>query len=146
MKTIEDRFWEKVDKSGDCWTWLGATHGRGYGRFRIANTVYYAHRVPHFLVTGEWPKEDVLHSCDNPRCVRTQHHFFGGQIENMHDASKKRRLWQFSVTHCPQGHPYTPENLTTRKDNKRSCRVCASASTLRWRRSLIDGRRTRRRP
>lgn len=36
-QTPEQRFWEKVDKSGDCWTWTAATNQYGYGVFRASH-------------------------------------------------------------------------------------------------------------
>ena len=29
------RFWSKVDKSGDCWIWIGYIDKDGYGSFGI---------------------------------------------------------------------------------------------------------------
>jgi len=31
FKTPEQRFWEKVDTSKDCWEWFGAKTKTGYG-------------------------------------------------------------------------------------------------------------------
>lgn len=30
-RPLNERFWEKVDASGDCWDWLGAKTKDGYG-------------------------------------------------------------------------------------------------------------------
>ena len=31
---VADRFWRLVDKSGDCWLWMGAKW-KGYGQFGV---------------------------------------------------------------------------------------------------------------
>ena len=34
FKTMEQRFWEKVDKKEDgCWVWTANTNHKGYGMF-----------------------------------------------------------------------------------------------------------------
>lgn len=32
-RKILTRFWEKIDRSGECWLWTGKTMAWGYGRF-----------------------------------------------------------------------------------------------------------------
>ena len=73
LKTVEERFWEKVDKSGGCWEWTASrmphSHGRigGYGAFCLNGKRQYAHRVCWGLVNGEIADGMcVLHKCDNP--------------------------------------------------------------------------------
>ena len=34
----------------------------------------------------------VCHTCDNPQCIRDEHHFLGTRTDNMQDASRKGRL------------------------------------------------------
>ena len=36
-------------------------------------------------------------------------------------------------THCPQGHPYSGDNLRIRANGNRACRICSNASTLKSR-------------
>jgi hypothetical protein len=35
-RTLAERFWEKVDRSGDCWLWTGCRTPDGYGLIRIS--------------------------------------------------------------------------------------------------------------
>lgn len=70
-----DRFWEKVDRSGDCWTWtasLQAGYGQAFAWEFHRKRPMPAHRVAWFLATGHipGPGETVLHTCDNRACVR----------------------------------------------------------------------------
>lgn len=83
-KTISQRFWEKVDRTGECWLWTRCCFRQGYGLFRIHNNNYLAHRVAWELVNGEIPTGlDVLHSCDNPPCVNPNHLHIGTHSQNM---------------------------------------------------------------
>lgn len=41
--TDKERFWSKVDLSGECWVWTGTKAG-GYGRFYLNRRMMPAHR------------------------------------------------------------------------------------------------------
>lgn len=87
------RFWSRVKTNVDgCWEWQGGRNKSGYGRFCIGKRrSYYAHRVAWKLATGRSPAKNVLHKCDNPRCVRHAHHFLGTHADNARDTHAKGR-------------------------------------------------------
>jgi hypothetical protein len=126
-KNLWDRFWNKVEVTTDsslCWEWKAAKAPNGYGRFGMGSKVIQAHRVAWELIYGSIPdKLYVLHSCDNRGCMNPSHLFLGTYKDNMQDCSRKGRLWQNKVTHCPQGHPYDETN-TKWYDGRRYCRQC----------------------
>jgi len=87
------RFWDKVDRSGDCWVWMASKRGHGYGGFltpeRKPTT---AHRFSWFLHNGPIPSGMcVLHKCDNRLCVKPDHLFLGTQLDNIRDRDEKGR-------------------------------------------------------
>ena len=94
-KTLEQRFWEKVDKSGYCWEWKSAIGSRGYGVFWVGGKRRnkFAHRVAWELEYGFEPNstELVCHICDNPKCVNPSHLFLGSHLDNALDSSAKGR-------------------------------------------------------
>lgn len=99
MKTLLERFWEKVDKSGDCWLWTGATINKGYGQIRIKGKSVLVHRVSYELHRGPIPKGlCVLHHCDNPLCVNPDHLFLGTKYDNVQDMIAKGRRSQTKLT------------------------------------------------
>lgn len=88
-----DRFWAKVRKSDGCWEWTAAIfQTRGYGQFQLDGKPHRAHRVSFAWANGPIPDgQQVLHRCDNRRCVRPDHLFLGTQMDNITDMFTKRR-------------------------------------------------------
>ena len=86
----EERFWSKVDKSGDCWVWTAAPDTAGYGQFRFEGKNVKAHRVSFFFEHGYWPKI-TRHTCDNPPCVNPAHLLDGSYKDNTADMLKRER-------------------------------------------------------
>lgn len=88
-----DRFWAKVDKSGECWLWTGARHEYGYGLTTYQGIQTGAHRAAWKIVNGPIPEGLlVCHNCpgeDNPLCVRPDHMFLGTHKQNMQDCARK---------------------------------------------------------
>lgn len=90
---VEERFWDKVDTSGDCWLWMGARQVSGHGVLGIRGSkLGRAHRVSYELCIGPIPPGmSVCHRCDNPPCVRPDHLFLGSQADNIADMKAKGR-------------------------------------------------------
>jgi hypothetical protein len=91
---MTERFWAKVDKTGDCWTWCGALDKHGYGAAWDGSRVLGAHRLSYELTHGSIGSSRVLvmHRCDNPPCVNPAHLMLGSHKDNTRDAMAKGRL------------------------------------------------------
>ncbi len=73
-----ERFWSRVKKSKPgCWEWP-TTQRMSRMAFRLSRG-----HIPE----GLW----VLHTCNNPRCVRPDHLFLGTAYDNMQDMARKKR-------------------------------------------------------
>jgi hypothetical protein len=113
VRTPEERFWEKVNKTDSCWLWIGAKcgkdkHGNGYGTFSIDSdgTMQMTHRYSYELHFGPIPEGiKVLHSCDVKLCVRPDHLFLGTQKQNIDDMRAKKRQAPPELTrHLGESH------------------------------------------
>lgn len=94
-RPMSDRFWEKVDrrKHNECWPWLASKNENGYGIFQTGRGegCELAHRVAFALHTRTWPKECILHSCDNPACCNPNHLREGTPADNSADMVSRKR-------------------------------------------------------
>lgn len=94
------RFWDKVDKSGDCWVWTACKCSSGYGNFSVSGRICSSHRVSYELHIGKIPDGlSVLHKCDNPACINPDHLFTGTQKDNMQDCVAKGRFTRGENVH-----------------------------------------------
>jgi len=135
--SLLDRFWSKVDDSGDCWLWTGSTVN-GYGRIQTRDKkLTRAHRISWEIHNAEPIPEGLVidHLCRTPLCVNPAH------LEVVTSAENIRRGVSPSVvhttkTHCPSGHPYDDTN-TSRYRGSRRCLTCrrTQEATRRVRRS-----------
>lgn len=111
-----ETFWSRVPDRGEgCWEWGGARNREGYGRY----SKRLAHRVAYELAIGPIPEGMAIdHLCRNKSCVRPDH------MEPVTWAENTRR-WAMTVTHCVNGHEFTPENTGRRSDKPaRLCLTC----------------------
>ena len=71
--TSEDLFWNKVDKTNECWIWTGHCDTGGYGRFGKRHEL--THRYSYRLAYGHLPESpmEIDHQCGNRKCVRPDH-------------------------------------------------------------------------
>lgn len=84
-----------VKEKKGCLEYQGARQYNGYGKLgRVINGKKIsppAHRYTWFLVTGKWPKDKLLHHCDNPPCCEFTHLKDGSSKENSTDMVSKGR-------------------------------------------------------
>lgn len=143
-KSLEDRFWDKVDVSDPyrCWLWTAASAGRPgakYGRFFAGERsagghprAAQAHRVAYELLVGPIPEGlEIDHLCRNTLCVNPDH------LEPVSNLENQRRGFspmqdQRKQTHCKRNHPFNEKN-TYHWHGMRRCRVCQAEDTRRHR-------------
>lgn len=89
----QERFWERVAKSDGCWEWTGCVHPKtGYGMGDADGVTKSAHRMAYVLEYGAIPSGlQVLHHCDNRKCVRPSHLYAGTHADNMRDMVARGR-------------------------------------------------------
>ncbi len=93
---LAERFARCVNKDAPngCWLWTASMNGN-YGQISIGGhqgKPLLAHRASWEIAYGPIPNTmQVLHRCDNGRCVNPDHLFLGTQMDNIHDMMAKGR-------------------------------------------------------
>lgn len=73
-KTLEERFWAKVNKTEGCWEWTAPRKATGYGQIKFEGKPLLSHRVSYEFANGPIaPGLDVDHICHNRGCVNPEH-------------------------------------------------------------------------
>ena len=131
-RSLDLRFWEKVDKSNECWTWKASLTPAGYGSFWDSGKCFDAHKMSYRLTVGEPPDglelDHVCHSrdrtcsggptCLHRRCVNPTH------LEPVTHEKNMRRGVLARRTQCPSGHTYNDRNTYRDSRGRRTCRLC----------------------
>lgn len=127
-------FWTKVNKTDTCWLWTGGVSAYGYP-VAGGQIEPYAHRRSYLWLVGPIPPTyEVDHLCRVKLCVRPDHLEAVSKAENIRRQNALTSgTHQRSLTHCPQGHPYSGENLVVRREGWRTCRTCKVARVRAWR-------------
>lgn len=121
--SLEERFWQKVEKSDGCWEWRGAFRGPGeYGRIRHEGRQLQAHRVSYEINVGPIPEGLTLdHLCGNRPCVNPAH------LEPV-TAGENARRYMLGRTHCKWGHLFDGGSYIN-SQGRRVCLACCRART-----------------
>ena len=124
--TIEERFWQYVDKEGPngCWLWTGAKNPKGYGQFQFGGRWGSAHRYAYQRFVGVIPQGlGIDHLCRVRNCVNYEHLEPVTTKENTLRGISPSALNARKIT-CPRGHPLSGKNLYLRPSGFRCCRTC----------------------
>lgn len=98
-KTLESRFWARVDKRrpSECWKWTGFLTRQGYGQTSRKDRSILTHRLSYEFAFGSIPPTTkVKHSCKTPSCVNPKHLFLQAKIRPLEE-----RLWSRVVKRRP---------------------------------------------
>ncbi|WP_030487307.1 HNH endonuclease signature motif containing protein [Micromonospora chokoriensis] len=136
-------FIAQVDTTGGidaCWPWRGHHNDEGYGVFGKSGAG--AHRVAYELMVRPIPEGlNIDHRCHNADtacpggvtcrhrlCVNPAHLEAVTQRDNVLRSPHTMPHHNAAKTHCPQNHPYSPENTYSRETAKgrarRECKTC----------------------
>lgn len=140
IRELPERFWDKVqaEPNSGCWLWVGA-FSNGYGSFSLGGRTgrrYGAHRVAYEFLVGPIPAGlQIDHLCRVRNCVNPDHMEPVTSRENTRrgEAGKATGRLNRAKSHCPQGHPFSGENLYETKSGGRACIACKRESTRHWR-------------
>jgi hypothetical protein len=130
------KFWDKVvpgyqpqpHMDSVCWIWIAAETSRGYGCWAVQGKPTSTHRITYETFVAPIPEGLTIdHLCRVKLCCNPAH------LEAVTQAENNRRACAH-ITHCPQGHPYEGENLTTHGTRQaRVCIACRREASRRYR-------------
>lgn len=121
--TAEQRFFTRVEQSGECWQWR-STDSHGYGTYFADGGVnWLPHRWAYTFLRDDIPEGlELDHLCRNRGCVNPWH---------LEPVTRRVNALRGvgSIEACKHGHRYTPENTyRDPKKGKRGCRTCRRAA------------------
>jgi len=114
------------EPNSGCWIWTACVNRDGYGKISVSGRDRVAHRVAYELLVGPIPDGMQLdHLCRTLACVNPEH------LEPVTPGENQRRGYaaRGPVSHCKNGHEFTPDNTYSRQRNEglvRECRQCHS--------------------
>jgi hypothetical protein len=127
------RFWSKVKlaDNGECWEWTAARDKTGYGRIKINKKLYLSHRAAYEAFSGEIPEGlQIDHLCRNRWCCNPQHLEAVTRRENILRGVGETAI-NSRKTHCPEGHPFTQDNLVLSELRRKGGRMCLTCYRIR---------------
>lgn len=125
LKSLQERFWEKVNKTETCWLWT-ASSVDGYGGFRVGEKMQRAHRVAYEWEIGRVPDGlELDHLCRTRLCVNPAHLEPVTRQENVIRGAGLAAK-NASKTHCLRGHEFSEANIYRQPSTplKRRCLIC----------------------
>lgn len=119
----------KVSPETGCWNRDLKGRPGGYTKIRTGNRRRpFAHRFCYEMFYGKIPEGlDLDHLCRNPGCVNPSHL---EPVTHKENCRRGLRNQYTGVTHCPQGHPYSGDNLRISKQGYRRCNACLRKEAL----------------
>ncbi len=127
-RSLEERFWEKVDVRGpdECWPWLAGKVPGGYGAFFIAGKMLRSHRVAYELAIGPIPEGMVIdhvkaRGCNGTDCTNPAH-LEPVTVRENNLRGESPAAQNARKTHCARGHDLRGARRTSK--GWRYCRVC----------------------
>lgn len=97
------------------------------GKVRINYVLRFAHRVSYEALVGPIPNGlQIDHLCNQPACVNPSHLLPVTGKQNVLRSRTAPTAINSRKTHCPAGHPYTPENTLVYR-GQRICATCHRA-------------------
>ena len=122
-------------RSNDQGCWLNEnTDVKRYSMMYVDGRQRYKHIVAYELFIGPVVDgQELHHTCENKACFNPWH------LEPL--TRKKHRATYQQRTHCPKGHPFTPENRYERpgRPGKTECYACIKERVRAWKKKKAMG-------
>jgi len=138
------RIMQKVERVpfSTCWIFIGNTNSDGYGLIGVSPWPKraYVHRLMYERSKGQIdPGLEIDHLCRVRCCCNPDHLEAVTSRENTRRGlnSEITRRRHAQKTHCPQGHPYSGDNLHIKPDGDRVCKTCRAEQKRRARSGAI---------
>lgn len=140
MKTEEERFWNKVNKTNSCWLWTACCKENGYGQFHLKWRNPIGAHVFSFILSGKKIPDgyELDHLCRVKNCVNPDHlEAVTPKVNTLRSNGITAK--NHNKTHCILGHEFDSKNTHIRVRGVnivRSCKKCDRERVRKWREKL----------
>lgn len=94
LANTPEKIISRARPNGDCIEWTGYCGPSGYGESSLGNEHVRVHQVAwKYYTAAEIPAGfEIMHTCDNRKCIKREHLKLGTHKDNMEDAANKGRM------------------------------------------------------
>jgi hypothetical protein len=129
---LPERVIARLDKSGECWKWLGAHTSDGRPEVMVNRKMWYVYRLTYTALIGPIPEGLTLDHvvCQHGWCCNPSH---CEPVSNGTNVTRALAIRWANNTHCPKGHEHAAWRRWRKTGTRYPyCLACSNERVKKW--------------